>query len=1035
MNARPLIEDPVVINRTEPITDWSEWEDCRERVVKIVIGALKQKDDAKITMADLPEDLAARFENLTHLHLWGIKGLKTLPALPSGLKCLDVRECPDFEGVPELPAGLETLDLGGCPAVGCLPRRSPAALQRLFLNGCEKIKARHWENFIEDLPSEGLVELDASGCDAVETLDQLPTSVRKVVLKGCRELRDASRLAALGALDHLNLGGCASLRELPDLPPTLRYLVLHGAEGLVRFMDQDIGPYDRGTTEEQNVAKAFHSRRKFGAELAASAHAKLLLMGDGRVGKSTLAKRLQRETLVAAGQAVPPELEPTLDEDPTHKMRFWRWAAPLVLPEAELNSLKERAAARKVALPMDDADRLTGAVRIWDFGGQEIYHNTHRLFAGEGSVFLIVWRDAAPDFAKIDRERPAGCDETEWREWNRQRPLDYWLDYIDSVRPGATVALVCTCCGKGQPRPDWTVRAPRHAGRDLRCFYVDSLDEGCAHHPDYQKLSEWVAEKCGAEAARIGVLQPRFYGAVADQVDEMLRDNDAATAAEREPEHLMLSWADWQDRLVRQHEAAGASRLALEETDVEAITGYLHDAGQIFHLRHGGERAVLVALQWATSLIYEMLKPGGALHRKIVRNGGWIPLAELEQEPHWRLLQSDLQRDRLIHYMEESHVLVRVMDQHESRGGQTLFVANEKWLLPKEDDPKLHALLEAKMKVVREQPGMDSWEKFSFEAATISEFAFRDLMAFLGRRFGRYAVWYRTGLQATPDDARPDWCFRVRWVPEDGEGFLGKVDALLVTRKAHLQPLAEQVETLFAEKDCPLARHGRPVRREAEMADLSGEFILPLAPGQEEVGVSSSGADRDEAAALVGALKAAGIKAQWYLLEECRSDDYARVKAFMEGPLRKAPCLIVLLSDGYLRNDAVNNWYCPWELADAINQWVDGKRSIERTMVVYRSGQKLNSKNLDDAVVPVFKSMAEHFGKAYTDKPVDERMNFAYYNDISLHFTKAWQNGNVGKFYEQRGTLGAYSHILTRADGTKDYAALIAEVRKALGRR
>ncbi|MCC6880612.1 MAG: hypothetical protein IT576_00545 [Verrucomicrobiales bacterium] len=897
------------------------------------------------------------------------------------------------------------------------------------------MKARHWEAFIEDLPTEGLDEVDASGCPAVETLEHLPTTLRKLVLKGCTKLRDAGRLAALTVLDHLNLAGCGELRELPDLPGPVRYLLLHGADALTRFMDQDIGPYDCGTVEDQNVAAGFRSRKKFGADLAASAHAKLLLMGDGRVGKSTLAKRLQRETLVAAGQPVPPELEPTLGEDPTHKMRFWRWDAPLMVPDADLESLKERAVARKVTLPLDEKDRLIGAVRIWDFGGQEIYNNTHRLFAGEGSVFLIVWREAAPDFAKIDRERPPGCDETEWREWNRQRPLDYWLDYIDAVRPGASVALVCTCCGEGQPRPDWTRRAPRHAGRDLRCFYVDSLEPNCGKNHDYEKLTQWVAKMCGAEAARIGVLQPRFYGAVADQVDGMLRENDAATAEDREPQHLMLPWQEWRDRLIRQHDAAGGHKLPLEESDVEAITGYLHDAGQIFRLSHANERAVLVALQWATSLIYEMLKPGGTLHRKIVRNGGWIPLAEMEQEPHWRLLQSDLQRDQLIRYMEESHVLVRVMDKQESRSGQTLFVANEKWLLPKEDDPKLHQQLESKMKVVLEQPGMDSRKKFSFEAATISEFAFRDLMAFLGKRFGRYAVWYRSGLQATPDDAKPDWCFRVRWVPEpeDAEGFLGKVEALLVTRIAHLQNLALQVEDLFAEKACPLARHGKPTRREAEPADLSGEFIMPMQPGQEEVGVSSSGADREEAEALVAALKAAGIKTQWYLLEECRSDDYARVKVFMEGPLRNAPCLIVLLSCCYLRNDAINNWYCPWELADAINQWVDGKRSIDRTMVVYRPGQEVNSKNLADAVVPVFKAMADHFGKAYAEKPVDERMNFVYYNDISLHFTKAWQNGNVGKFYEQRGTLGTYSRIATNASGEKDYAALISEVRRALG--
>ncbi|MCC6884329.1 MAG: hypothetical protein IT576_19375, partial [Verrucomicrobiales bacterium] len=123
MDPKPVIANPVVINRLEPITDWSEWDDRRDRVVKIVIGSLKKEETIK--MATLPEDLANRFENLTHLHLWGIRGLKTLPPLPTGLKCLDVRKCPDFEGVAEMPDGLETLDYGECRKVARLPKAPP----------------------------------------------------------------------------------------------------------------------------------------------------------------------------------------------------------------------------------------------------------------------------------------------------------------------------------------------------------------------------------------------------------------------------------------------------------------------------------------------------------------------------------------------------------------------------------------------------------------------------------------------------------------------------------------------------------------------------------------------------------------------------------------------------------------------------------------------------------------------------------------------------------------------------------------------
>ncbi len=73
-------------------------------------------------------------------------------------------------------------------------------------------------------------------------------------------------------------------------------------------------------------AKTLYSRRKFGRELTASAHAKLLLLGDGRVGKTTLSKRLQWDCLSPEQQRDPQFSHLRPGKEPfTHGVRFSLW--------------------------------------------------------------------------------------------------------------------------------------------------------------------------------------------------------------------------------------------------------------------------------------------------------------------------------------------------------------------------------------------------------------------------------------------------------------------------------------------------------------------------------------------------------------------------------------------------------------------------------------------------------------------------------------------------------------------------------------
>ncbi|MCU0444739.1 MAG: ADP-ribosylation factor-like protein [Microscillaceae bacterium] len=80
---------------------------------------------------------------------------------------------------------------------------------------------------------------------------------------------------------------------------------------------------------------------------------KLILMGNSTVGKTTLAKLLANE-----------EIEDS--EDTTHG---------ILVNKIELESLEV-------------------VLYCWDFGGQEYYHATHRLFLSDNAVYCLLWNTA-----------------------------------------------------------------------------------------------------------------------------------------------------------------------------------------------------------------------------------------------------------------------------------------------------------------------------------------------------------------------------------------------------------------------------------------------------------------------------------------------------------------------------------------------------------------------------------------------------------------------------------------------------------------
>ena len=169
-----------------------------------------------------------------------------------------------------------------------------------------------------------------------------------------------------------------SFKDLPD-----HTLLLHGNNSL-RLPAEVLGPkYEEGNEVELNSKQILEY---YFRSLEASRplnEAKLILVGHGEVGKTSLVNRLVSGTF-------------NLGEEKTDGINITRWP---------------------VTLNRDEHVQLN----IWDFGGQDIMHSTHQFFLTTRSLYLLVLNG---------------------RKGHEDEDAEYWLKLIQSFGAQSPVIIV-----------------------------------------------------------------------------------------------------------------------------------------------------------------------------------------------------------------------------------------------------------------------------------------------------------------------------------------------------------------------------------------------------------------------------------------------------------------------------------------------------------------------------------------------------------------------------------------------------------------
>lgn len=290
-----------------------------------------------------------------------------------------------------------------------------------------------WGNSIEDAGAETLFSIAASGVFRHLKCLQLDHTgfYDRGLAAFCNAAPYFPRLEELHLVAiEISEGTVAALARASQFLCSLRYLNCIGAEildrdkhlrealcrepwlsTLQRFVVGRLGdvPIEALHTETPRIIRSFIAGT---GDMRPLARAKLLILGQGRAGKTHLRKRIC--------DRLPTYFDAT--ENRTNDFDTAIWTTRY----SHIDDGRGKNAT--LASPEDIAEPTSVCrIRILDFGGQPHLHATHRLFLSDKRcVFIIV------------------CDATKSRSENR---LDYWLRLIRNEASAASpIAIVVTKC-------------------------------------------------------------------------------------------------------------------------------------------------------------------------------------------------------------------------------------------------------------------------------------------------------------------------------------------------------------------------------------------------------------------------------------------------------------------------------------------------------------------------------------------------------------------------------------------------------------
>jgi internalin A len=648
----------------------------RAAILNRVVEALGRGDGvfdlSRLELTSVPEELMAHAETIRELNLSGNylsnPEARVFTKL-ANLAVLDLR----VNRLTDFPRGLRSSTLTSLNLDGNGIRRlkiEQADLPLLRFLSVERNGLERIDPTISSLI--GLEVLDLSG----NLLPELPSQIGQLVKLRELDLSDNPGLVPpasvirLASLSLLDLTG----NHLRSLPPKLGRL----PESVdLRLRDNMFEESFERVIKRDDARATLRYIRSLG-DTEPNYEAKLLLVGEGNVGKTSLVEALRHRPFVEGRETTHGIEINSIDVLNPHGLTRATHAVDHdLIPEAQ--HIKADDHIEPVGRPLYNAERTKGAqfkrllnapedpdaerlrrgpftLRSWDFGGQEVYRVTHQFFFSPNSIYLVVWRP---------------------REGHEENAVWPWIGRIRlRVREHAKVIVVATHGEERRPELDVTA---------LRQQFGPMLAGFCT-----------VDSKTGLGLDELASI----LGSVASTLPQMGEPLNRQWVQARHQllstEHSFVKRSTF-DRI--------CAALDIDEEDSDVLASLLADLGYIVYFPNEDGLKDIILLQpelltKAISIVLEDIQTreqGGIIDHRHLSD---IWLQHPPYLPHYL-------HSYLLRLMEKFDVSYRIADSDTSLVGQ--LVPHEKPPLDWPVEDRDHELLTLECEFAESPPGLIPW--------------------------------------------------------------------------------------------------------------------------------------------------------------------------------------------------------------------------------------------------------------------------------------------------------------------------------------
>lgn len=235
-------------------------------------------------------------------------------------------------------------------------------------------------------------------------------------------------------------------------------------------------------------------------------------------------------------------------------------------------------------------------INLWDFGGQEIYYSTHQFFLTKRSIYIFVWEPRKDD-SEID--------------------FEYWLNTIKLLGQSSPVLVVMNKCDIRHV--DINEKTYRQLYPNIQSFHQVS----CLKKKGISNLNNAIGN-CIKNMSHLGDTLPLQWIEIRKKLGKIKKD--------------YVSYTEFKNICKK-------SNLQINKNQIELVSEYLHDIGDIIHFKTDSilKNIVIINPQWATKAVYSLIdsipiqKSNGVFNYSDLEN--YLNIDIYPTETHHQLLQ------------------------------------------------------------------------------------------------------------------------------------------------------------------------------------------------------------------------------------------------------------------------------------------------------------------------------------------------------------------------------------------------------------